>query len=248
VEWLFAFHPSISSPLFPPLSVLIRSLTTLLHSSTSTPGAFLEYIFPSTSLSVSLFGSIGPNNAPYAVFLNDIPMGNFTAQRSREQTKVMLFHADGLGSGSSGSGSGGTDDFVLRVFHTGPIAGESIGSHSDDSTRRRRQQQQQQPQILAIDFAQVTKLDSTNTPKSAGGGPVTQSGPFPIGTSPPSSTDGAKKGKVMLSTGTIVGIALSVLAVIVLLIVLLVVRRLLFCRPSILSHSFSPHIRFAFPC
>jgi hypothetical protein len=130
----------------------------------------------------------------------------------------MLFYADGVQSG------GGDNSSVLRVYHTGLIAGESAGSNDDSnqSPRRRRRQQQQQPQILAIDFAQVTQLSPTNTTNSAGG-PVTASSPFPWQTSVSPSPDASKNGKVMLSTGTIVGIALSVLAVLVLLIVLLVV-------------------------
>ena len=102
------YHP-LSPPQWSSVSRL-RSLTTpLLRSVTSTPGAFVGFTFPSTSFSVSLFGSIGPNHAPYAVFLNNIPMGNFSSKRSREETKVMLFHADGLGSASgNGNASGGS--------------------------------------------------------------------------------------------------------------------------------------------
>jgi hypothetical protein len=90
---------------------------------------------------------------------------------------VLLFHADGFGSG-------GDDSCVLSVYHPGPM----------------------------IDFAQVTKLSFTNLPNSVCR-PVSQNGALPFQTSPTAISDGGKNGKVMSSTGAIVGIALSAFVV-----------------------------------
>lgn len=47
---------------------------------------------------VSLYGPVGPDYAPFSVQLNGASL-TFSAQRSRNVSQVLLYHADNLGTG-----------------------------------------------------------------------------------------------------------------------------------------------------
>lgn len=54
---------------------------------------------PSTGVAISLFGTIGPQNSPYSVQLDDWPNKTFQANKMIYTPQTLLFHADNLGQG-----------------------------------------------------------------------------------------------------------------------------------------------------
>ncbi|KAF9071661.1 hypothetical protein BDP27DRAFT_1218709 [Rhodocollybia butyracea] len=65
--------------------------------STTTPGASFTYTFQVWD-GVSLFGPVGPGYSSFSVQLNGVSQ-EFTAQKSRNASQVMLYHVDSLGPG-----------------------------------------------------------------------------------------------------------------------------------------------------
>ncbi|KAJ3781168.1 hypothetical protein GGU10DRAFT_278067 [Lentinula aff. detonsa] len=68
---------------------------------TSTPGAFLTYIYLLQCLGdgVSLYGPVGPAYAPFSIQLNGDSL-SFSAQKNFNMSQTLLYHTDGLGPGS----------------------------------------------------------------------------------------------------------------------------------------------------
>jgi len=66
--------------------------------STSQKNAYVEYTF--TGAAVALYGTVGPNNAPYSVQLDGGHMTNYSATKVDFVPQTLLYRADNLGSGS----------------------------------------------------------------------------------------------------------------------------------------------------
>ncbi|KAF8062296.1 hypothetical protein FPV67DRAFT_1507922 [Lyophyllum atratum] len=70
-------------------------------------GAFINFTFTDMILTsflcegdaVSLFGSVGPNNSPYTVQLDDQPANLYVATQSTYAPRTLLFYASDLGAG-----------------------------------------------------------------------------------------------------------------------------------------------------
>jgi hypothetical protein len=66
--------------------------------STSEQNAYVQYSF--TGDSVALYGSVGPDHAPYSVQIDGGPMANFSATKNNYLPHSLLYRADNLGAGS----------------------------------------------------------------------------------------------------------------------------------------------------
>ncbi|KAF8065229.1 hypothetical protein FPV67DRAFT_1418932 [Lyophyllum atratum] len=72
-------------------------------------GAFVNFTFTVSDMiltsflcegdAVSLFGSVGPNNSPYTVQLDDQPANLYVATQSTYTPRTLLFYASNLGAG-----------------------------------------------------------------------------------------------------------------------------------------------------
>lgn len=67
-------------------------------STTTTGGASTTLTF--TGVAIQIFGTCGPDDAPYTVQLDDGTASTFNATKSSDYQQVLIYYADNLGPGT----------------------------------------------------------------------------------------------------------------------------------------------------
>jgi len=95
---------------------------------TSNQGASVKHTF--TGNAISLFGSVGPQNSPYNVTLDDWPTQTLNATRIKFEPQTVLFYADNIGHGTHVLTLINAGDMNLDIDYA--VVHHSMPSHNPD--------------------------------------------------------------------------------------------------------------------